>query len=308
MKIYRLGMMILPFIFATAVNAVENTQSNFQHESVGEVEGTPILHSGAIERSNNKRASALLDQAVDYMRKNGSKKAFSAFNDRKGEFVRDEYYVYVVGLDGVFYASGGDSNRFVGLNELDLHDAAGKYFIREMLDKAKTSESGVVEYNWINPLDNQVEIKTTQFRKENIYLVCVGYYIPRSSVEEASVLLNRAVALLNKSGAETAFKAFNDPKGGYVINDTYVFAIGLDDNKYRASGGAPNLTGTNVLELTDAAGKKFFKEMIEIAKRNGSGTVDYLWRNPATNAIEQKHSLIQRVDNVLLGVGYYTKK
>jgi cytochrome c len=32
-----------------------------------------------------------------------------------------------------------------------------------------------------------------------------------------------------------------------------------------------------------------------------------VWRNPATNAVEQKHSLIQRVDKVLLGVGYYSK-
>jgi cytochrome c len=32
-----------------------------------------------------------------------------------------------------------------------------------------------------------------------------------------------------------------------------------------------------------------------------------VWRNPATNAVESKHSLIQRVGDVLLGVGYYTK-
>ena len=29
--------------------------------------------------------------------------------------------------------------------------------------------------------------------------------------------------------------------------------------------------------------------------------------SPATNAVEQKHTLIQRVDDVLLGVGYYTR-
>jgi len=44
-----------------------------------------------------------------------------------------------------------------------------------------------------------------------------------------------------------------------------------------------------------------------VARKQGSGSVDYVWRNPATNAVEQKHTLIQRVDDVLLGVGYYTR-
>ena len=120
-------------------------------------------------------------------------------------------------------------------------------------------------------------------------------------------MLNKAVALLKKSGGKTAFKAFNDPQGGFVINDEYVFAIGLNDGKYRATGASPNLVGVDVRELSDAAGTPLFKQMIALAKQKGSGTVDYVWRNPATNAVEQKHSLIQRVGDVLLGVGYYTK-
>ena len=110
-----------------------------------------------------------------------------------------------------------------------------------------------------------------------------------------------------QSGGQIAFKEFNDPKGGFVIKDEYVFAIGLDDGKYRASGAAPFLTGKDVRELTDAVGKPLFKEMIALARQKGGGTIDYVWRNPATNAIENKHTLIQRVGDVLLGVGYYTR-
>ncbi|PZR79086.1 MAG: chemotaxis protein, partial [Stutzerimonas stutzeri] len=108
-------------------------------------------------------------------------------------------------------------------------------------------------------------------------------------------------------GAEAAFRSFNDPRGGFVFQDEYVFAIGLDDGRYRASGSSPNLVGVDVRSVTDAAGKPLFKDMIELARKQGSGTVDYVWRNPATNAVEQKHTLIQRVDDVLLGVGYYTR-
>ena len=61
-------------------------------------------------------------------------------------------------------------------------------------------------------------------------------------------------------------------------------------------------------KITDAAGTPLFKQMIEMAKDKGIGTVDYVWRNPATNAVEKKHTLIRRVDDVLLGVGYYPPK
>ena len=300
MKLNRLSLLILPLSIATAAHAADNISTNSPSSA--------ISHTGAIERSGAKRATDLMERAVDYLQKYGTEKSFSAFNERKSAFVSNEFYVYVVGLDGIMYASGGDSNRFVGTNVLGLHDAAGKYFIREMLEKAKTSDSGMIEYNWLNHIDNHVEIKTTQFRKVDNYLVCVGYYIPRASREEASALLERAVTLLKKSGGNTAFKAFNDPQSGFLINDEYVFAFGLNDGKYRASGAAPHLTGTDVMEMTDAAGKYFFKEMVAMAKRNDSGSIDYLWRNPATNAVEEKHTLFQRVDDVLLGVGYYTKK
>ncbi len=262
---------------------------------------------GSVERGDAKRATALLDRAVDYLQKNGPEQSFGAFNERKGTFTSNEFYVFAVGTDGILYASGGASNGLVGLNVLNLRDAAGKSFIRDMLELAKTNESGVVEYHWLNQIDNHLENKTSQFRKVGNYLVCVGYYIPRASAEEAKALLSKAVAFLKRSGTETAFRTFNNPQGGYVINDEYVFAINLDDGKYLASGASPTLTGADVRELSDAAGKPLFKEMIALAKQKGSGTVAYVWRNPATNAIEQKHSLIQRVGNVLLGVGYYTK-
>jgi cytochrome c len=262
---------------------------------------------GAIERSEAKKASELLDRAVDYLTINGPEKSEAVFSDRKGVFVNDEYYVYLVGLDGIMYASGGASSTFVGLNVTNLQDAAGKPFIREMLDKARASDTGTIKYVWLNHVVNREEHKTTLFRKVGKYLVCVGYYIPRSSIEQATALLSKAVELMEKSGERAAFKTFNDPTGGFVLNDEYVFAVGLDDGKYRASGAAPDLTGVDVRDLTDAAGKPLFKEMIEIAMQKGSGEVDYVWRNPATNAVEHKHTLIHRVGNVLLGVGYYTK-
>jgi cytochrome c len=263
---------------------------------------------GSVERSHARQANALLDRAATHLQQAGPEQALAAFNDRKGGFVDGQHYVFVLDTAGTMLASNGASRALVGLNVMDLKDAAGQPFIREIVEGAKTSDSGQVKYHWLNPADNKVENKTSLYRKVGDQILVVGYYIPRSSAEHAQKMLDEAVSLVKRSGEEAAYQAFNDPQGRFVMNDEYVFVIGLEDGKYRASGASPNLVGVDVREITDAAGTPLFKQMIELAKDKGIGTVDYVWRNPATNAVEKKHTLIRRVDDVLLGVGYYTPK
>jgi len=263
---------------------------------------------GSVERSHARQAEALLADAVEHLKRNGAEQALADFNQRNGRFAQGEYYVFVLDKAGTMRASSGASHNLVGLDVTQLQDAAGKAFMAEILDKAKSAESGAVDYHWLNPSNNKLQNKTSLFRRSGDYIVCVGYYIPRSSAEQARTLLNKAVALVEKEGGDAAYRRFNDPQGGFVIGDEYVFVIGLEDGKYRASGGSPNLVGTDVREVRDAAGEPLFQEMIELAKKDGSGSVDYVWRNPATNAVEQKHTLIRRVGDVLLGVGYYTPR
>ncbi|MES2151094.1 MAG: cache domain-containing protein [Pseudomonadota bacterium] len=276
----------------------------------------PVIHAsddaavpalGAIERVAGKRASALLDKAVSYLQENGPEKSFAAFNDTSGPFVSGAYYVFVVGQDGFMHANGGSQAELLGKNAIELRDAAGKPFIRDLLEQAKTSPSGAIEYRWLNRVSNHLEIKTSQFRKIGNYVVSVGYYTPRATIEEAQELLDTAVGFLKKTGGDTAFKSFNNSQGRFMHNDLYIFVIGIDDGKYRAYGASPQLTGMDARGLRDAAGKPLVEEMIKVAKQSGNGTVDYVWRNPATNAVEPKHALIQRVDGVLVGVGYYTR-
>lgn len=296
MKRNRLGLLTLAVVSALIAAPLANAAGDAAPKSVG-----------AIERSEAKRATALLDRAADYLQKNGPEKAFAAFNDPKGAFVNGAYYVFAVGTDGFMHANGGSKTGLVGKNQIALRDASGKPLIADLLMQAKQNPSGAIEYRWLNRTSNHVENKVSLYRKVGNIIVCVGYYTPRASLEEAQDLLAKATEFLKKSDANTAFAAFNNPQGGFTHNDQYVFVIGIDDGKYRASGASPQLTGMDVRGLRDAAGKPLVEEMITLAKQKGSGRVDYVWRNPATNAVETKHSLIQRVDNVLLGVGYYTK-
>ena len=276
------------------------------HAATPQSAAVPVAAAGAIERAEAREAATLLSDAVSYLQKQGAEKSFKAFNDRKGAFVHGPYYVYVVGTDGIMRANGGAPEVMTGANVTELRDEAGKPFMRELLDRARSSDTGAIEYRWLNRVTNRIENKEVSFRKVGQYIVSVGYYIPRSTVEEAQAMLSKAVARI-KAGAGPAYQSFNDPHGEFIRGDLYVFAIGIDDGKYRAYGATPTLVGTDARNLHDAAGKPLVQEMISLATEKGAGTVDYVWRNPATNAVESKHSLIQRVGDVLVGVGYYSK-
>lgn len=258
------------------------------------------------ERGKARAAQELLDDAADHLRKYGPEKSFAVFNDRQGGFVRGELYVFAVDTNGHMYAHGGEPAGLVGLNVRDLRDAEGKPLIQDMLDGAAAKGEGTVEYKWLNRTDNRVESKTTYFRKVDSYVLGVGYYTARATSEQAKDLLSKAVAEVRKN-SRTAFSRFNQPTGGFVRDDLYVFVVGLEDGKFLANGASPSLTGMGARDLRDAAGTPLIQNMIQLAQAKGSGQVDYVWRNPVTNKVEDKHTLVQKVGKYLVGVGFYTK-
>ena len=258
----------------------------------------------AKEDGDAKRAQALLVRAVDYYTQNKDR-ALAAFS-RVGEFTNDDLYVYVIGTNGQMLASGGSSSALIGRDVSAMRDTTGKLFFREMMDTAQDKGAGMVEYRWLNRVDRKVERKVTCFQKVDDRIIAVGFYIPRASQEQAKVLLEEAVAAVRKD-PRAAFAAFNDLNGKFIQDDLYVFAVDLKDAKFRAHGATPRYVGTDAHDLKDPAGNPIVKEMVAIVKSKGQGTLEYRWRNPVTEKIETKHTLLRKVNNYLVAVGYYTR-
>lgn len=273
---------------------------------------TPVLfaaeESGApatsVENSESIRAQALLAKAVEHFKAKHDQALLTFM--RSGEFVSGELYVYVIGTNGAFLSSGGSSSALIGRDVTNMRDAAGKEFFREMLDTAKSKGSGQVEYRWLNRVDGKVERKVTYFQKVGNRIIAVGYYIPRASQEQAKAMLEDAVAEVKKNPA-SAFAAFNDLNGKFIQDDLYVFVVDLKDSKFRAHGATPRMIGTGALDLKDPKGKPLLKEMIASAGPNGKGSLQYHWRNPVTEKVEAKRTFVRKVDNYLVGVGYYIR-
>jgi signal transduction histidine kinase len=131
----------------------------------------------------------------------------------------------------------------------------------------------------------------------------VGFAYAASSTDEAKVMVEKAAAYVLANGKEKALKEFSNPSGQFVKGELYVFA--WDMNGTNIAHINPKQVGINVLQLPDVDGKYFRKEGMELVKKNGIAWVDYKFKNPTTNKVEQKTTYLKKVNDIVLGCGAY---
>lgn len=122
--------------------------------------------------------------------------------------------------------------------------------------------------------------------------------------DDAKAMVKKAAEFVKANGKEKAFVAFNDPKGQFVQGSLYLFVTDLN-GKVLAHGQTKKMIGVDLQEIKDVDGKQFIKEELNIVKTKGSGWVDLKMNNPASGKIEQKSTYVERVDELMIGCGYY---
>lgn len=125
-----------------------------------------------------------------------------------------------------------------------------------------------------------------------------------ATAAEAQAMLDRAVAELKSAGPKKAFAEFNQAKGPYNDGELYVFVLSMK-GVYEAYSPNPAQVGKDVHEMKDAEGTPLVQNMIELAQSKGHGDVRYVWLNRADNEIERKWTMIERVGDHIVGVGYH---
>src|ERR1043166_2741992 len=120
------------------------------------------------------------------------------------------------------------------------------------------------------------------------------------TADEAKAMVDKAVKLLTAEGKDKAFPVFDDPAGAFVDRDLYVFVLNLEGTTV-AHAVNKALIGKSLINVKDADGKAFIKDMIDLANNSGEGWIDYKWPNPTTKKIEGKSSYIKKVGDVIVG-------
>lgn len=127
-----------------------------------------------VDAATPDEAKAMVDNAYSYLKENGKEEAFAEISNPQGKFVKEDLYVLVVDFNGVILADGGNPG-FVGVNLIGLKDTNGKHLFKEMIETAKTQDSGWVKYTWLNPVTKKLQPKTTyvkRIRKMDALMAC----------------------------------------------------------------------------------------------------------------------------------------
>jgi cytochrome c len=122
--------------------------------------------------------------------------------------------------------------------------------------------------------------------------------------DDAKDLVKKAAAYVKYQGKQKALAEISTPKGMFDKGELYVFAYDLQ-GVMLAHPKNPALIGQNLYSVPDSEGKMFRKEIVDRAKSEGSGWVDYVYLNPETNRQEHKTTYFQKVGDVVVCCGIY---
>lgn len=126
-------------------------------------------------RHGYEQVKPFVDDAVAFMKKAGPDKAFAAFNDPKGKWVRGDLYIFAFDHKGVYRATGFKPER-TGSDAWTMKDAAGLLVVQEIIRKAKREGSALVDYLWKNPATGKLENKTSYVVQVGDYVIGAGFY------------------------------------------------------------------------------------------------------------------------------------
>ena len=146
-------------------------------------------------------------------------------------------------------------------------------------------------------------------RKTKAFLIVIGLFSCAAlsygaDRDDAKALVKNAAAYVKYQGKEKALAEISTPKGMFDKGEVYVFAYDIQ-GVMLAHPKNPSLIGQNLLNVPDTEGKLFRKEIVEKAKSQGSGWVDYVYLNPETKRQEHKTTYFQKVGDIIICCGVY---
>jgi signal transduction histidine kinase len=125
--------------------------------------------------------------------------------------------------------------------------------------------------------------------------------------KDAIAMAEKGAAFIKANGQDAFIKkiAAKDPE--YLQGSLYVDIRDIKTGIVLAHPVNPSIVGKDLTDVPDASGKKYRREIIELAAKKGHGWVDYQYKNPTTGKIEPKTTYILRVGDIVLEAGIYKK-
>jgi cytochrome c len=134
-------------------------------------EDAPAAAAAAPADSTPEEAMAWSKKAAAYVKEHGAAAATAEFNNPKGQFIKNDLYVFVVDNQGVFLAHP-IKPALVGTNQMSMKDVDGTPLVRNFTEVKDEAWS---PYKWPHPL-------TKKIRPKKSYIINVpgipgGYFV-----------------------------------------------------------------------------------------------------------------------------------
>jgi signal transduction histidine kinase len=121
---------------------------------------------------------------------------------------------------------------------------------------------------------------------------------------EAEALVKKAIAYVEANGKDKAFAEFDNQNGQFVKGELYLYVYDMN-GKCLAHGANKQMIGLNLIGAKDPDGKQFISELVEMAKTNGKGWVDFKFMNPVTKQVQAKSGYVEKYNDIMIGSGVY---
>jgi len=114
----------------------------------------------------------LVIKAVKYAKKVGKKRALDEFNNSKGRFTKDEFYIFAISMDGVVLANYSNK-KLIGIKAYSNK----KHFISKSIQIVKKKRAGWIKYYWKHPISKKIMKKSSYIMGvDKSYFIGCGFY------------------------------------------------------------------------------------------------------------------------------------
>ncbi|MBN1199225.1 MAG: cache domain-containing protein [Bacteroidales bacterium] len=241
------------------------------------------------------------------------------FSDQSGYFFVESYRAWMV--------AHATQPNLIGTLRMDVQDAHGKFYVREMVNTVLYIGYGFVEYYFDNPATGETERKLGFVKSIPSAELFIGsgfygdlpeeYYTPSEAMMTVAEWATESMA----QGIGGVFaeyypdtndrvnfcrqmidhiRFFDDQSGYFFIYDFNCVNV--------AHGTQKNLQGQNLYNYQDSRGNYVIRELVRVAEGpTGEGYYEYWWNNPVTGNEEPKLAYVMKIPGIdyFIGSGIY---
>jgi signal transduction histidine kinase len=123
-------------------------------------------------------------------------------------------------------------------------------------------------------------------------------------IDDAKNMVSRAITFCKNAGKEVALAEVSNRDGFFAEGQQYVFVLD-ESGMMLAHGINQRYIGRDFLWVKDFNGKAFVKDIVEMAKNDGYGVVEYKWINPVSGKGEPKMVYFEKYEGMIFCSGIY---